>query len=79
MTPVQRPPVEPLFYTPEEAAIVLGMSRWQVYKLIARGELAAARIGNLRRIPRKHLTPEMLVKLSGDVRRASRRQPEATT
>ena len=50
------PPAEaPLLYRPEQAAHMLGISRAQLYLLLASGDIASVRIGRLRRIPRTSL------------------------
>lgn len=38
---------------PEDAAVALGISRTAVFELLARGELASARVGKRRLISRK--------------------------
>jgi excisionase family DNA binding protein len=43
--------VDRLLYTPEEAALALGVSRCKVYELIADGSLFSVKIGRSRRIP----------------------------
>lgn len=46
-----RPPVEPLVYTPQEAADALRISRPMIYKLIDAGDLRSLKIGSRRMIP----------------------------
>ena len=43
-------PAEKLLLTPEEAARRLGLSRTQIFRLIARRQLRSIKIGRLRRI-----------------------------
>jgi excisionase family DNA binding protein len=45
----------PELLRPEEAAAVLGISRWLVYELAKRGELPSVRLGRLLRITRDGL------------------------
>lgn len=49
--------VQVTHYTVEQAAAVLGVNRKSVYDAVARGQLAAVRIGRLIRIPRCSLFP----------------------
>jgi len=44
-------PAPKLALTPEEAAEALGISRSQMYLLIARDDVASITIGRLRRVP----------------------------
>jgi excisionase family DNA binding protein len=41
-----------ILHTVEEAAELLGVSRWKIFDLIRRNELRSVKIGGLRRIPR---------------------------
>jgi len=54
-TEATTPYVPPLLYRPGEACHQLGISRGQLYKMLAAGELASVQIGHLRRIPRAAL------------------------
>ena len=42
--------IDKLLYTPEEAALALGISRSTVYVLLSDGQLASVRLGTRRRI-----------------------------
>lgn len=55
-----RPELAPQYYSPEEAAVVLGVSRDQIYKWLRSGALMGFTIGRLKRIPVRSLAPEML-------------------
>ena len=44
-------PPEPLVYSVEEAADLLGMGRTFVFRLLATGEIESFKIGNRRKIP----------------------------
>lgn len=44
-----------LAYSVDETAEVLGISRWQTYRLLVRGELHAVRIGARQRISAEEL------------------------
>lgn len=46
----------PQTYTPEQAAIMLQLSKNTVYDLINRGEIIAKKIGKVYRIPRSSLS-----------------------
>jgi len=46
---------EPILLRAEEVARLLGVGRTKVYELMATGELPAARIGRLVRVPRPAL------------------------
>lgn len=46
-----RLPTEKLLYTPEEAALALGISRSSLYLLMGDGSLPSVRLGSRRRIP----------------------------
>ncbi|MBT2383016.1 helix-turn-helix domain-containing protein [Streptomyces sp. ISL-11] len=46
------PPIEPLLYTPEEAAKALRIGRSTVYELMAEGALPYTKRGRSRRIKR---------------------------
>ena len=41
-----------LLHSPEETAAMLGVSRSQVFELLARGEVESFKIGRLRKVPR---------------------------
>ena len=51
----QTNPASRLAYPIDEAATLLGVSRWSVYKLIRQGELRPVRIGARQRIPAAEL------------------------
>ncbi len=44
--------MEPLFYRPNDAARMLGVSRTAVFRLIKTGELASIKEGGYRLVPR---------------------------
>ena len=44
--------VSRLLFTPEQAALALGIGRTRVYRLIAEGALESMKLGRSRRIPR---------------------------
>lgn len=46
----------PKMLTPEEAAVILRLSKNTVYDLIQRGEILAKKIGRVYRIPQKSLS-----------------------
>lgn len=46
---------ERIAYPPDESAYLLGVSRSQVYALMAAGEIRSVKIGRSRRIPRQAL------------------------
>ncbi|MCX6539226.1 MAG: helix-turn-helix domain-containing protein [Acidobacteria bacterium] len=53
-------PIAPLYYTPQEAALVLGVPVRTIYSMIASGRLAVKRIGKTGRtyrIPRRDVDP----------------------
>lgn len=39
------------YITPDEAARLLKVSRWSIFRMVKRGELPAAKVGRLIRIP----------------------------
>jgi excisionase family DNA binding protein len=45
-----------LLYSPEEAADMLGVSRSQVFELIAQRQIESVKVGRLRRFPLDALT-----------------------
>jgi excisionase family DNA binding protein len=47
---------EQLLHSPEESAVLLGVSRSQVFEMLARGEIESFKIGRLRKIPREAIT-----------------------
>lgn len=47
---------EKLLHSPEEAAELLGVSRSQMFELIARRQVESVKIGRLRKVPRDALT-----------------------
>jgi excisionase family DNA binding protein len=47
---------EILLYSPQEAAEMLGVSRSQMFELLACGDVESVKIGRLRKIPREALT-----------------------
>jgi excisionase family DNA binding protein len=47
---------EQLLHSPEESAGLLGVSRSQVFEMLARGEIESFKIGRLRKIPREAIT-----------------------
>lgn len=47
---------EPLLYSPEQAAAMLGIGRSYLFELIARGEIESFKIGQLRKIPADAIT-----------------------
>lgn len=47
--------MEKLLLRPEEAALMLGLSRTTLYALLSRGEIASVRVGRSRRIARTEL------------------------
>lgn len=51
----QTNPTPRLAYPIDEAATLLGVSRWSVYKLIREGKLQPVRIGARQRIPAEEL------------------------
>ncbi|MEU6713757.1 helix-turn-helix domain-containing protein [Nonomuraea sp. NPDC046802] len=44
--------MEPLFYRPKDAAVLLGMSRTAVFRLIKTGELKSIKDNGYRLVPR---------------------------
>ncbi|GGT05656.1 hypothetical protein GCM10010156_74160 [Planobispora rosea] len=44
--------MEPLFYRPKDAAVILGMSRTRVFRLIKTGELKSIKDDGYRLVPR---------------------------
>ena len=44
---------ERLLHSPGESAELLGVSRSQMFELIARGEIESFKIGRLRKVPRE--------------------------
>lgn len=48
---------EPRILTPDEAADLLGVARWEVYRMAESGELHHFRIGRSLRIPETALSP----------------------
>jgi excisionase family DNA binding protein len=56
-----------ILHTVEEAAQLLGISRWKVFDLIRRNELRSVKIGGLRRVPRSAIDEfiEQLMKEAG--------------
>ena len=46
----------PKMLTPEEAAVILRLSKNTIYDLIQRGEILAKKIGRVYRIPQKSLS-----------------------
>lgn len=66
--------LEPQTYTVEEAAIVLGISRWLAYELVQRGELPIIRIGKRRVLVPKARIDAML---RGEAVTAGQAQPVA--
>lgn len=48
--------VLPKVYTPEQVAEILQLSKNTIYKLIARGEIVAKKIGKVYRIPAKSIS-----------------------
>lgn len=49
------PPLDRLAYRPGDAAIALGITRWMVDQLIARGEIISRKCGRATLIPRAEL------------------------
>jgi len=47
---------EMLLYSPQESAELLGISRSQMFELLACGDVESVKIGRLRKIPREALT-----------------------
>lgn len=43
-------------HTATAAGRMLGVSKWTVYRLIARGELEAVRVGRQHRVPERSIT-----------------------
>ena len=53
---VDRSPVtQPLFLSPEEAAVAVGVSHWTIRRMINDGRLKAVRVGRLIRIDQNDL------------------------
>lgn len=44
---------ERLLHSPQESAELLGVSRSQMFELLARGEVESFKIGRLRKVPRE--------------------------
>lgn len=44
---------EKLLHSPEETALMLGVSRSQVFEFLAKGEIESFKIGRLRKVPRE--------------------------
>lgn len=47
--------IEPLLFTPAQAAAALSLGQTKVYELLATGALKSVKIGTARRIPREAL------------------------
>jgi excisionase family DNA binding protein len=47
---------EKLLHSPEESAELLGVSRSQMFELLARGDVESFKIGRLRKVPREAIT-----------------------
>lgn len=55
MAVIEQEKIEPLTVTVEQAAELLGISRWSAYEAAKRGELPIVRIGKRILIPRRRL------------------------
>ena len=62
---------EKLLHSPEESAALLGVSRSQMFELIARSEVESFKIGRLRKIPREAITDYI------EKQRAAARTPQS--
>ena len=61
--------MERLFYTIEETAEILGVSRATVYRLLKTGQLVGIRVGRLRRV-----TAQALERFARDLEKQARQE-----
>jgi excisionase family DNA binding protein len=52
---VERPPIVPLSVSVDDAALLLGLSRSNLFKLLESGEIRSVKVGSRRLVPRKAL------------------------
>ncbi len=67
-----KPPAPKMLYRPEEAAVIMSLSRTAVFGLIKSGDLEAIKIGRRRRIPRSSIEDYVARQLAAGTSQATK-------